>query len=117
MCSLCARTAVAPCHSTCKRSSTSRARYRRRAATRRRVAALRQYRNAKTWFNPRHPCRIVRVPTARRPPLGDENTMRRRRLRLVTTLAALLLLGLVGITAGLVVAQGDTHFVLAAVPA
>src|SRR5438552_2391950 len=43
--------------------------------------------------------------------------MRRRRLRLVATLAALLLLGLVGTTVGLVVAQGDTHIVLAAVPA
>jgi hypothetical protein len=35
----------------------------------------------------------------------------------VATLAALLLLGLIGTTAGLVVAQGDTQIVLAAVPA
>ena len=43
--------------------------------------------------------------------------MRRRRLDLVVALAALLLLGLVGTTAGRVVAQGDTHIVLAVVPA
>jgi hypothetical protein len=43
--------------------------------------------------------------------------MRRRRLDLVAALAALLLLGLVGTTPGLVMAQGDTQIVLAAVPA
>jgi len=43
--------------------------------------------------------------------------MRRRRLRLVAALAALLLLGLVGFTAGQVVSQGETQFELAAVPA
>src|SRR2546423_3427132 len=43
--------------------------------------------------------------------------MRRRRLDLVVALAALLLLGLVGTTAGQVLAQGDTHIVLAAVRA
>jgi hypothetical protein len=42
--------------------------------------------------------------------------MRRWRRRLVTALAALLLLGLIGTTAGLVVAHGDTQIVLAAVP-
>jgi hypothetical protein len=43
--------------------------------------------------------------------------MSRWRRRLVATLTALLLLGLVGITAGQVVPQGDTQIVLAARPA
>jgi hypothetical protein len=43
--------------------------------------------------------------------------MRRWRRRLVAALAALLLLGLVGIIAGQVVSQGDTQIVLAARPA
>src|SRR5436305_3922220 len=43
--------------------------------------------------------------------------MRRWRLRLVAVLAALLLLGLVGITAGQVGSRGDTQIVLAAMPA
>jgi hypothetical protein len=43
--------------------------------------------------------------------------MRRWRRRLVAALAALLLLGLVGITAGQVMSQGDTHIALAARPA
>ena len=43
--------------------------------------------------------------------------MRRWRRRLVAALAALLLLGLVGIIAGQVASQGDTQIVLAARPA